>query len=200
MGISEIGKKEVIEDIYQNVDFSYEGWTPSIIVWRAGEGQERILPYVAVDFIETSDKRFASFADIVGRIDDLRYEYAYCELELVNITIYAKKYHDSGNVRGREYADEILKRIRKRILAYWTDIILYKYNASVDRGNPAPIRDLTRFDTETATRVHELDLNVFLRTDVRWYKELAPGVEAEERAEKAYIIMNNKNNIRINTS
>jgi len=198
LGISEIGKKETIEDIYQNVDFSYKGWTPSIKVWRAGEGQERILPYITVDFIETSEKKFPSFGDIVGRIDDLRYEYAYCELELVNITIYAEKYHNNNTIRGREYAEEILKRIRKRILAYWTDRILYKYNASVDRGNSAPIRDLTNFDIQTATRIHEYDLNVFLRTDVRGYKDLPQ--EVEERAEKAYLILQNKNNIRIDTS
>ena len=198
MSTSETARKELIEDIQKNVDFSYGDWEPTIEVWRAGEGFKRELPYVAIDFISTSDKRFASFADIVERIDDLRYEYAYCELELVNITVYAKKYHN--NVRGREYADEILKRIRKRILAFWSDIILYKYNASVDRGNPAPIRDLTKFDTETATRIHELDLNVFLRTDVRWYKTISEEEVADERAEKAYIVMNNKNNIRINTS
>lgn len=200
MATSELVKLKLIESLQNNVDFSYNGWNPAIKVWRAGEGHERKLPYIAVDFIETSDKRFPSFADIVGRIDDKRYEYAYCETEVATITCYAKKYHNNDTIRGRNYAYEILDRIRKRILAYWTDTILYKYNHSVDRGRGAPIRDLTLFNTETATRIHEIELTVFLRTDVRWYKDLPQGVEAEEKVESAYILLENKNNIRINTS
>jgi len=200
LATSETAKKELIEDLQNNISYSFNGWSPSVNVWRAGEGYERKLPYIAVDFIQTSDKRFASFADIVGRIDDMRFEYAYCEIELVNITIYTNKYHNSKAVIGREYASEILTRIRSRILAYWSDTILYRYKASVGRGQPAPIRDLTLYDVETGTRIHEFDLTVFLRTDVRWYKTLPQGVEAQQRAEKAYIVMQNKNNIRIDTS
>jgi hypothetical protein len=200
LGTSETAKGEMIEDIQNNVSFTFNGWTPAIQVWRAGEAFERELPYIAVDYIETSGKLFPSLADIVERVDDLRYEYAYCELELVNITCYAKKYHNNNAIRGLEFADEILKRIRQRILSRWTDNILYKYNASVDRGQALPIRNLTKFDTETATRIHELELNVFLRTDVRWYRVLTPDTEVEEKAKIAYIILNNKNNIRINTS
>lgn len=200
MGISNTAQIEVSDDIQDNVDFSYLGWTPAIQVWLAGEGQERNLPYIIIDFIATQDKRFASFADVVGRVDDRRYEHAYCETELVNITIYTKKYHNSGVIRGRDYAEIVLKRIRTRIFAFWSDTILYKYNASVDRGAPAPIRNLTLFDTETQTRIHEFELDVFLRTDVRWYKELSPEQVYLDRTEKAYLIMNNKNNIRINTS
>lgn len=200
MALHETGRDEGIEDIQNNVDFSYGSWNPTIEVWRAGEGHERELPYIAVDYISTSDKKHASLADVVGRIDDHRYEYAYCETEVVTITIYTKKYHNSGNTRGRNYADVILKRIRDRIFAYWTDRFLYKYRASVDRGRGAPIRDLTIFDVETTTRIHEYELTVFLKTDVRWYRDLPQDVESEERAEKAYILINNKNNIRIDTS
>ena len=190
----------MIEDLQNNIDFSYLGWSPAIKVWRAGDGFEREFPYVAVDYIGTSEKKFASLGDIVERVDDQRYEYAYCELELVNITIYTKKNHNNGTIRGRAYGYEILGRIRERIFSRWTNNILYKYNASVERGRNAPIRDLTKFDTETAIREHELELDMFLRTDVRWYRVLSPNDVIEERAEKAYIIMNNKNNIRINTS
>ena len=201
MATSELVKGLLIDDLQNQVDFSYLGWSPSVLVWRAGEGHERTLPYIAVDFIETSDKRFPSFADIVGRIDDKRYEYAFCETEVVTITVYAKKYHNNDTIRGRSYAFEILDRIRKkRILAQWSDSILYNYNHSVDRSRGVPIRDLTVFDTETATRIHEIELTVFLRTDVRWYKELPQGQEASERAESAYVLLQNKNNIRINTS
>lgn len=200
MATSEVVRGLVIDDIQNELDFSYLGWSPSIQVWRAGEGHERILPYVAVDFIETSDKRHASFADIVGRIDDRRYEYAFCETEVVTITVYAKKYHNNDTIRGRSYANEILSRIRRRVLAYWSDKVLYDYNHSVDRSRGVPIRDLTAFDTETTTRIHEIELTVFLKTDVRWYKDLPQGQEASERAESAYILLKNKNNIRINTS
>jgi len=192
--ISEAGKVVLIEDIQNKVNFVYNNFTPDLKVWRAGEGFERKLPYMAIDFIQTSDRRYSSLADIVGRIDDLRYEYAYCEIVLVNITIYAEKYHDSN--RGREYASEIIERTRTRILAYWNEF-LYKYNASVDRSQPAPIRDLTSFNENVGTRVHEFDLNVYLRTDVRWHRDLSPEDKEEERAKNAYIILNNKNNIII---
>lgn len=200
MATSELVKGKLINDLQNQIDFSYNGWSPAVLVWRAGEGHERKLPYIAVDFIETSDKRFPSFADIVGRIDDKRYEYAFCETEFVTVTCYAKKYHYNDTIRGRSYAFEILDQIRTRILAYWSDTILNKYNHSVDRSRGAPIRDLTLFDTETATRVHEIELTVFLKTDVRWYKTLPLGEEGEIRAEKSYIFLQNKNNIRINTS
>ena len=194
MATSELVRGILIDDIQNNVDFSYLGWEPSILVWRAGEGFERKLPYIAIDFIATSDKDFASFADIVGRIDDLRFEYAFCEKEVVTFTVYAKKYHND-TIRGRDYATEILERIRRRVLLFWTDLILYKYRHSVDRSRGVPIRDLTLFDTQTATRIHEIELTVFLRTDVRWY---ATSDEAAiERAESAYIVLQEINNIRI---
>ncbi len=193
-------RKSMVDDIQNNVSFSYDEWSPEIEVWMAGEGHGRILPYVAIDFITTQDKKFASFGDIVGRIDDLRYEYAYCELELITVTIYAKKYHNNKKIRGLDYANAIIKRTRKRILAYWNDDILFDYNASIDRGNPAPIRDLTGFDTNTATRIHELELSVVLRTDVRWNKELPPGQDSDIKAEKLTFSLDSMTNIRINTS
>lgn len=199
MTLTESQKGQLIEDLQNKVDYEYNSWSPSINIWRAGEGYERELPCVVVDFIGSEGAMFRSFADWVGLIDDLRHEHAFCERELVNITVYAGKYHNSGAIRGRDYASEIIHRIRTRILAYWNDL-LYNFNASIDRSFDMPIRDLTMFQEDVATKVHEFDLNVRLRTDVRWYKTLPQGADAEERAEKAYIIMNNKNNIRINTS
>lgn len=197
MALTEKVKGRMIKDLQDNVDFEYEGWDPNIKVWRAGEGHERKLPYVAVDYIETSTPLFKSMSDIVGRIDDLRYEHAFCELELVDITVYAAKYHKNKIIRGRDFASEIIQRIRKRILAYWNNI-LYHFNASVDRGGAYPIKDLSRFRDDVTTRIYEYNLNIFLRTDVRWHKDIESLVE--ERAEKAFIVLNNKNNIRINTS
>ena len=187
----------MINDLQNNVDYEYEGWDPEIQVWRAGEGHERKLPYIAVDYVETSMDLFKSMGHIVGRVDDLRYEHAYCELELVDITVYAAKYHNSGAIRGRNFASWAILKIRTRILAYW-NYILYNFNASVDRARAYPIRDLSVFKDDITTRIYEFNLNIFLRTDVRWRKDVESLVE--ERAEKAFIVLNNKNNIRIDTS
>jgi len=201
LALTETQRGELIEDLQQNVDFEYQSWNPSLQVWRAGEGHERILPYVTVDFISTSGKLFPSMADIVGRIDDRRYEHAYCELEQVSITVYANKMHNSDTIRGRDYADIVAKRIRNRILAYWK-FKLADYNASIDRAFDMPIRDLSMAHMDVTTRVHEYEFSVYLRTDVRWYKDLEQGQEAEEKADKAFIELENvddniKNNLRV---
>lgn len=198
MSTTEKQKGRLINDLQNEVDYVYEGWDPNIKVWRAGDGHERKPPYVAVDFIETSMDLFRSMANIVGRIDDWRFEHAFCELELLDITVYAAKYHNDGAIEGRKFGSEIAQRIRTRILAYW-DNILYNFNASVDKGRAYPIRDLSRFREDISTRIYEYNLNIFLRTDVRWHKTLDE-TKVEERAEKAYIVLNNKNNIRIDTS
>lgn len=184
----------------KEVDFSYEGWEPDIKIWRSGEGYKRELPYMAVDFIATNENKFNSMGgDIVERLDDFRYERAYCELELVDITIYTSKYHNSGAIRGRDYAEEIMLRIRKRIFAYWDDL-LSDFNASRDRSKAAPIRDLSKFNDNVATRIYEYNLSIFLRTDVRWYKGSDDDPLVEERAEKAYGVLNEETTFRINTS
>lgn len=192
----------LIDDLQNNVDFTFNGWDPNIQVWRAGEGHKRNLPYVTVDFITLTDKKFASMADIVGRVDDFRYEYAYCEIEVVVISFYANKYHNNGTIRGRDLAKESMIKIRKRILAFWNEILL-DFNASIDRGMHTPIKDLTNAYPDVKTRVHEFELTFYLRTDVRWYKEWEDDEVIEERAEKAHIELENvdeptkKNYLRI---
>jgi hypothetical protein len=178
------------------MDFTFKGWDPNLTIWRAGSAGPRELPYASVDFIATSRKMFPSMSDIVGKIDDVRYEYAYCELELVSISVYAEKYHNSGAIRGRAFAAWAINEIRKRILWRWNQILVY-YNASIDRRIEAPIRDLTAWKEDVANRVHEFELSLFLRTDVRWYRDLEPGEETEARADKAYILLQNKNNLRV---
>ena len=158
---------KLIDDIQNQVDFSYGAWDPSIQVWRAGEGFKREFPYVAIDFIATSMKKFPSLADVVGRIDDIYFTYAYCELELCTVTVFTKKYHNNNNVRGRNYAVVLANRIRTRILAFWNDI-LKDNKASIDRSKAMPVRDLTNYRDESGDRVHEYDINIFIRTDVRW--------------------------------
>lgn len=173
----------LIDDLQNQVDFSYGAWNPPIKVWRAGEGFAREYPYVAVDFIQTSMKNFPSMSDIVGRVDDIYYTYAYCELELVTVTVYARKYHNNNTVRGRNYAVIIADRIRKRILAFWNDI-LKDNNASIDRSRATPVRDLTNYRAESGDRIHEYELDVFIRTDVRWSRMPDDYEVAEERAKE----------------
>ena len=191
MTLTESQRRTLIDDL-QNLDYEYESWDPNIEVWRAGEGYKRSLPYITVDFIASTDtKKFGSQGDIVGRVDDHRYEYAYCEPEMVSITIYANKYHNSGAIRGRDFAMWAIKEIKKRILSYWNELYLYSYNASIERSINFPIKDLTNAIPQVKTRVHELELNVMLRTDMRWYKKKDPDDSVEEIASKAYVELSN---------
>jgi len=160
-------KNRLLDDIQNQVDFSYGSWNPAIQVWRAGEGFAREYPYVAIDFIQTSMKKFPSMGDVVGIVDDVYYTYAFCELELCTVSIYAKKYHNNNTVRGRNYAVVIADRIRKRILGFWNDV-LKDNKASIDRSRAIPVKDLTNFRARSGDRIHEYEVDVYIRTDVRW--------------------------------
>lgn len=197
MTLTEAQRGNLIDDIQNNVDFSYNGWSPSLNVWRAKESHKVDLPFVVVDFLPTSRKKFASLGDIIGRIDDLHYQFGYCELEVVNVSVHANKYHNDRNILGRDFCNDTLLKIRRRILAFWNDI-LKPYGASLERGININIRDLSNYKPDVGTRYYEYDMDVYLRTDVRWdTRESEDQDLTVERAEKAYIILQDKNNIRV---
>lgn len=194
--LTEVARGSLIDDLQNNVSYTYDGWSSSLNVWRAREHQEIDLPYVVVDFVSTSRKLFPSLGDYIGFIDDSYIVRGYCELELVNISCLANKYHNNREVRGREFVTTILERIRNRILGHWNSI-LAEYGASIERGIAMPIRDLTGYRGDVGTRKLEYDLDVYIRTDVRW--DVKPDGEDIEtaRAESAFATLNNKNKINV---
>lgn len=181
----------LLDDIQDNVDFSYNGWNPTVLVWRARETNPKQLPYVVVDFISTSNPMFQSMGgDIVGEIDDRYHEYAYCELELINISVCANKYHKNRTIRGNDWAKLIATRIRKRVYGFWNRI-LNPEGHSLDRKRRSPIRNLSGYKPEVGTRWYEYDMDVYVRTDVRWNNKPEDEDDIDERAEKAYIQLKN---------
>ena len=57
----------LLNDLEDNVDWTYKGWSPSLKVWRAGEPHPQSLPYVVVDNMPVPDPKFQSLADVLGR-------------------------------------------------------------------------------------------------------------------------------------
>lgn len=195
----------LINDLQNNVDYSFGNWNPDMKIWRSGEIHEKRLPFGVVDFLPTSRFKFKSLGDAIGKVDDIHYQYGYCELEMVTISIYANKFQNNRKVNAREFAYNTLLRIRKHIFRTWPSI-LRKFGASIERGINANIIDLTDYREDIGTRMYEYDMNFYLRTDVRWDNrsdwippdggEDLPGSEIP--ADKAIITkLNEQTNIRV---
>jgi len=166
------GRKLLIEDL-QSMNFSYlygnHTWVPALNVWRAGEGRERSLPHLSVDFFPTSRKKFASISDYVAKHDvDPEYSrFGYCELELVNVTIYANQHHSNGRVHGRLFCEWAMEEIRNRVLSRW-ESILYDVNACLERSITPTINDVSAYLSTVGTKRYAYSMDVYLRTNVSW--------------------------------
>jgi len=190
---------KLINDLKKNIDYTYEGWNPNIEVWRARESNVKELPYIVVDFISASRPKFQSLGDIIGEVDDIYHKFGYCEMELINISVCANKYHKDRDIRGNDFSVSTIDKIRKHVMGKW-DKILNKNDAAVDRGIKPVIRNLSGYKAEIGTRWYEYDMDVYVRTGVRWDNKPEDEEESDERAEKAYILLRNdtdKNNIKV---
>lgn len=198
--LTEETRKTLIEDI-QKMDFSFNGYSPDIEVWRVGEGRKRVLPYVSIDFLPTSKKMFASLGDVVGwKADPDYHRFGFCEIELVSITVYAEQQME--NVYGRLFCDNAIRKIRKRVLSRW-EPILYEVEACLDRSINPSIRDLSAYLDTFGTQMFAYQLDVYLRTNVSWdYMPDGYDDTQEVRAKKAEVTLkhdNKEHSFRIET-
>lgn len=170
--LSSKGRALLKKDL-QSMDFTYnyEGhtWVPAMNVWRAGEGRERSLPHISIDFFPTSRKKFASISDLVDK-HDINPEYnrhGYCELELVNVVVYANQHHSNSRVHGRLFCEWAIKKMRQRVLSRW-EPILYEVQACLERSITPPISDVSAYLGTVGTKRYAYSMDVYLRTNVTW--------------------------------
>jgi hypothetical protein len=200
-------RNALIDDIKDNVDFTYQTLDFGVKVWRFGDGFDRVNPNVLIQFLPSNRKKFQSVGDVVDYADGDYYRYGYARIELCSFHIYCQETHYNSlktvSVNGRLLAEFIANQCYERIIKVWENI-LWDYYASFDRLENIPnIKDVSYFDDVSQTKVYNYDIDVYLRIPVSWDKvpedydsesDLTEIVSVEELKE---INSNNKNKILV---
>jgi len=191
--LTEDGRGDLTNDIFSNVDFTYDGWEPSVLKYRFGSLFPQKLPSIGIQFLPTRERKFVSNNDIIEVHPENPefFIYGYCELEAVRFFIACQdNVQYSGNIlNGRKIIDRWARSILWRIRREWPTI-LGSYGASIEVGLPFDIRDLSRFFQATKRLVYEASL--YLRTPHIWDfvpEEGTEGWETGVYAEDAVIYM-----------
>ncbi len=175
MSISDIDlKKALVDDIKDNVDFTYQTLDPQVKVYRYAEGFSRINPSIMIQFLPSNRKRFQSVGDIIGYADGDYYRYGFARVELCTVHCYCQEKHENAlktvTINGRMLCEFIAEKCLQRILKVWENILL-DYNSSFDRLDTIPIiRDLSVYDEISETWIYNYDIDVYLRIPVSWNK------------------------------
>ena len=183
--LSSENRKDLIEDINENISFTFEEITPSIAVNRYGEGFKQQNPYILIEFLPANRPKFRSVSDVIGKAttNGQYKQYGYCQIEEVSLYCYAGEFHNENNVNGRDLVMHLADTVRIWILRNWEQL-LWKMNASFDRSEDLNIiRDLSTYDPNTQSLIYCTKISFFLRTQVRWDKipELFEGEEIVEK-------------------
>ncbi len=167
-------KNALIDDIKENVDFTYQTLDPQVKVYRYGDGFSRINPTIMIQFLPSNRKRFQSVSDVIGKAEGDYYRYGYARIELCTIHVYCQEKHETADktttINGRILAEFIAEKCHERVLKVWENI-LFDYNASFDRIDTIPIiRDLSLYDEISETQIYNYDIDVYLRIPFTWDK------------------------------
>ena len=176
----------LVDDINDNVDFTFQNLDPQVKVYRYGEGFSRENPNVLVQFLPSNRKRFQSVSDVIGKAKGDYYRYGYCRLILCSIHCYCAEEHETADkstiINGRILCEFIAEKCQERILKIWENI-LWDYYASFDRKENIPtLKDFSRYDPVTETRIYNYDIDVYLRIPFTWDK-VPEGYEEDDLAE-----------------
>lgn len=169
--LTEINRKDLIEDLQKNINFSYGQYNPDINVFRSGEGFDRKNPYILVEFLPANRKKFRSISDVIGKATEHgQYkQYGYCQIELCSIYCYCGEFVKERSINGRIFTNELATNILKYIMRNW-ETVLWKMYASFDRSEDIVIRDVSTYNPETGTMVYCYSIDLYLRTQFRWDK------------------------------
>ncbi len=167
-------RNALIDDIKNNVDFTYQTFDPQVKVYRYGDGFSRINPNILIGFLPSNRKRFQSVSDVIGKAQGDYYKYGYARVELCTIHCYCQEKHETVDktttINGRVLCEFIAEKCLERILKVWENI-LFDYNASFDMKDTIPIvRDLSLYDEVSETRIYNYDIDVYLRIPFTWDK------------------------------
>lgn len=169
--LTEVNRKDLIEDLHKNINFSYQDYNPEVNVNRSGEGFDRKNPYILVDFLPANRKKFQSISDIIGNATPKgEYkQYGYCQIELCSVYCYCGEYIKERSINGRIFTNELATKVLMYIMRNW-ESILWKMYASFDRSEDIVIRDVSTYDPDIGTMVYCYSIDLYLRTQFRWNK------------------------------
>ncbi|KKN01481.1 hypothetical protein LCGC14_1127330 [marine sediment metagenome] len=167
-------RNALIDDIKDNVDFTYQTLDPQVKVYRYGEGFSRINPSILIGFLPSNRKRFQSISDVIGYAKGDYYRYGFARVELCTIHSYCQEKHETADksttINGRMLCEFIAEKCLERVLKEWENI-LSDYNSSFDRLDTIPIvRDLSLYDEVSETQIYNYDIDIYLRIPYTWDK------------------------------
>ncbi len=167
-------RNALIDDIKDNVDFTYQTFDPQVKVYRYGEGFSRINPIVMIQFLPSNRKRFQSVSDIIGYAEGDYYRYGYIRVELCTIHCYCQEKHETVDkttiFNGRVLCEFMAKKCLERVMKVWENILLDHYS-SFDMKDTIPIiKDLSVYDEISETQIYNYDIDVYLRIPFTWDK------------------------------
>ena len=184
----------MVDDLHQNVDFTFNGLDPQVEVHRFGERFETDHPYVILNFLPSNIPKFKSVSDVIGKSRGEHYQYGFCQVEVVSISAYVNEYQlqeiYENRVNGRLLCDHTVLKCLERVLKAWDDI-LGQWGAVLDtKQNFGAIRDSSYYDSEAQTQIYNYDIDLFIRTSLVWDKVVEPYDESDEIAESAMLEIN----------
>ena len=166
--LTESERAVLIDDIASDrLNFTYGTFVPDVEIYRFGEGFEKELPYVMIQFLPANRSKFRSLSNAIG-VDSGKYpEYGYCQLEFCAFKCYCGEFHDDMKINGRLLAEHILQVIREHIFKNW-GYLLRDMGATIDKFEDVAIRDVTAYERQHATKVVVYEMEIYLRTQFRW--------------------------------
>jgi len=170
--LSEEQRAVLIDDLQENLVFEFQGYRPTVNVYRFGEGFERDQPYILVEFMPSSRAKFRSISYVIGNAtpNGQYKQYGYCQIENCTIYCYCGEFPRQHNLNGRLFTYAMAETVLKWIQRNWEQL-LWKMYASFDRGEDIfAITDESFYDPITSTQIYCYSLNLYLRTQMRWDK------------------------------
>lgn len=182
--LTEQNRVDIIEDFQKNLHFKYMEFTPTVNIYRYGEGFEKKNPYILTEFLPAKRSRFKSISDVIGNAtpNGQYKQYGYCQIELMSLYCYSGEFHDDNDLNGRLLTYALANTLLVYILRN-LEQLLWKMYASFDRGEDINIKDNSYYDPNTASKIYCYSIDVYLRTQMRWDK-IPNTFEEEEILEK----------------
>lgn len=170
--LSETNRGVLIEDLHKNLLFEYQGYSPPLNVYRYGEGFQRDQPYILIDFMPANRAKFRSISDVIGNAtpNGQYKQYGYCQIENCVIYCYCGEFPNDFGLNGRLFTEAMAITTLEWVQRNW-ETLLWKMYASFDRAEDMfAYFDQSFYDQDTGSQIYCYNINLYLRTQVRWDK------------------------------
>jgi len=183
--LTEDNRDYIVEEMHNDLTFTFNGFTPTVNVYRYGEGFDVEFPYILIEFLPANRNKFRSISDVIGDATPSgQYkQYGFCQLELASIYCYCGEFHNTYALSGRKLTYHLAEIALNYIQRNWEQI-LWDMNACIDRlENLWIIKDISRYDSDKGSKIYCYAIDVYLRTQMRWNK-IPVGFEEEDIIEQ----------------